>query len=268
MSDIKSNLKTLTKEIFDKMDKLQLHIDHLTKGLIDLLNEDDIVSLPSYQLLKSVYSEYLNDKPEQAKTKEEKIDQMYNPLYAPSTSRRKGKPKVTVGVQTPITVTKTVPVANQATVSIVQKESSDSPSFMPDFGESLLEAKVPTKKASVGTVKAKSTVKAKTLQATEDVIVRVPEESKVFKIEINGRVYLRYDKYLYDEQSHNRVGSITNDKFVVNGSNIDIETLSLQKYNETYYNDSENKLYMQVNPEINTYQAVGEITDNEIGLWE
>jgi hypothetical protein len=266
MSDLKSNLKTLTKEIFDKMDKLQLHIDHLTKGLSELLNEDDIVSLPSYQLLKSVYSEYLNDKPEQAKTKEEKIDQMYNPLYAPSTSRRKGKTKVTVGIQTP--KTKTAPIPKQATVSIEQKESSAPPSFMPDFGESLLEAKVPTKKASVGTVKVKSTVKSKTPQITEDVVVRVPEESKVFKIEINGTVYLRYDKYLYDEQSHYRVGSITNDKFSVNGSNVDIETLSLQKYNETYYSDSENKLYMQVNPEINTYQAVGEITDNEIGLWE
>ena len=117
---LKSNLKTLTKEIFDKMDKLQLHIDHLTKGLSELLNEDDIVSLPSYQLLKSVYSEYLNDKPEQAKTKEEKIDQMYNPLYAPSTSRRKGKTKVTVGIQTP--KTKTAPIPKQATVSIEQKE--------------------------------------------------------------------------------------------------------------------------------------------------
>ena len=53
------------------MDTTPEHRNQLYKKVSELLNEDDIVSLPSFQLLKSVYSEYLNDKPEQAKTKEE-----------------------------------------------------------------------------------------------------------------------------------------------------------------------------------------------------
>ena len=56
MNDLKNRLKTTTKEIFDQIDKLENHVEYLKKGLEDLLNEDDIVSLPSYKLLKSVYS--------------------------------------------------------------------------------------------------------------------------------------------------------------------------------------------------------------------
>ena len=255
MTDLKTNLKALSKEIFDKMDRLQLHIDHLKKGFSELLNEDDIVSLPSYQLLKSVYIEYLNDKPEKSKTKEEKIDEMYDPLYAPSTSRRKGKQK------TQIPVVKSKPVTQ--TSNLVEVKPSESvPSFMPDFGESLLEQKAPVKKQS--TLKVKTEPK----NTIEEIAVNVPKDQKIYQIEISGTVYLRYDKYLYDAQTHYRVGSIANNKFSVNGSEVDIEPLSLQKYDESYYSDSEGKLYLQVNPEMSAYQAVGEITDNDIGLWE
>ena len=256
MTDLKTNLKTLTKEIFDKIDKLELHIEHVKKGLSDLLDEDDIVSLPSYQLLKSVYGEYLNDKPEKAKTKEEKIDEIYDPLYAPSTTRRKGKApvvknkvQVTANVQKVKTETKPEP-----------KKVSDPPSFMPDFGESLLEAKAPVVKK-----KALSVVPAK--KSTED--IKVVATETVYKIEINGAVYLRYDKYLYDENTHYRVGSISKDNFIIGSEKVNIASSnSIKRYDGNYFIDEEEKLYLPVNKELNVYQAVGEITDNEVGLWE
>lgn len=255
MTDLKTNLKTLTKEIFDKMDKLELHIEHVKKGLSDLLNEDDIVSLPSYQLLKSVYGEYLNDKPEKAKTKGEKIDEMYDPLYAPSTTRRKGKaPVVKTKIQATLSVSKVQPEPN----SKPQKPST--PSFMPDFGESLLETKAPVvKKKAITVVPAKTSMEDIKVVATET----------VYKIEINGAVYLRYDKYLYDENTHHRVGSISNDNFTIGSEKVNITSSnSIKKYNDNYFIDEEQKLYLPVNSELNVYQAVGEITDNEVGLWE
>lgn len=253
MTDLKTNLKTLTKEIFDKIDKLELHIEHVKKGLSHLLDEDDVVSLPSYQLLKSVYGEYLNDKPEKAKTKEEKIDEMYDPLYAPSTTRRKGKAPV---VKTKVQATPNVQKVKTEPKSEPQKASA-TPSFMPDFGESLLEAKAPVKKKSISVTKP----------ATED--IKVVATETVYKIEINGIVYLRYDKYLYDENTHYRVGSIINDNFIIGNEKVSIgSSASIKRYNDNYFIDEEQKLYLPVNNELNVYQAVGEITDNEVGLWE
>lgn len=259
MTDLKNKLKILSKDIFDRIDELEHHVDFLKRGLAEILTEEDIKDLPSYDLIKNTYSEYLVAKPERSQSAAHKQDELYDPLYAPPKTRKRANKRQLAnefyGIAPPAPAVPTKPVS---------APSSDSlPSYMPDFSQSLLE----------GMDKSRSNRSQP--PSTQEARVKVKDGNPVYIVEVQGVKYLRYDKYLYDPETKNRVGSIENGVFALNGNTNHIpftstDTLPLTPVTDTeYYSASDGRLFIRIGDENDIYQAVGELTaDGDIGLWQ
>lgn len=258
-NNLKTKLNGITKELFEKLDLLEQQLTHVKKGLSDFLKEDDVVSLPSYNLLKSIYSEFLTSVPERPHTKHHKIDDLYDPMYAPPGTRKKTgarlkKPPGQISIN---------PLCNS------RPAKSPIEGLLPDFGSSLLEDMNKPKSMR----KQSDTITNAQCQGLPKVItVNVSKGHTVYQVEIHGKVYLRYGKYFYDLQSKYRVGSIENTCFALDTKSpiniVDTITLTHVPGNDEYY-ESDGKLFVQVGDNIPVFQGVGELTeDNEIGLWE
>jgi len=261
MTDLKNKLKILSKDIFDRIDELEHHVEFLKRGLIEILTEEDIKDLPSYDLIKNTYNEYLVAKPERSQSTAHKQDELYDPLYAPPKTRKRTNKRQLAnefyGIAPPAhaVLTKAAPIAN------APDPASDSlPSFMPDFSQSLLE----------GMDKSRSSRSQP--PSVQEVKVKVKDGNPVYIVEIQGVKYLRYDKYLYDPETKNRVGSIENGVFALNGTHIPFtstDMLPLTPVTDTeYYRSSDGRLFIRIGDENDIYQAVGELTaDGDIGLY-
>ena len=232
---LKNRMKDLTKEIFTQWEQ---QIAYVKKGLKDLLEEEDLKMLPSYDLLHSVYSLYLTDAPIAPTSAPVTA---FDPLYAPS---------------------KRTPRAASTT-------TTDSAL---DLNSSLLDAPAPTK--TVVKIKTAAKTQPQTLpqpqpKAQTEVVVVDAGEDTIYKVEIQGKVYLRYAANLYDIDTKMQVGSITNDGFVIGGVTTPIVgTPRLERINDQYWKNDERTLYVKVHSDADIYQAVGEAGDgDDIGLW-
>jgi hypothetical protein len=270
MTDLKNKLKILSKDIFDRIDELEHHVDFLKRGLIEILTEEDIKDLPSYDLIKNTYNEYLVDKPERARSAAHKQDELYDPLYAPPKTRKRANKRQLAnefyGIAPPAKVGPAKTTA-PAPAQVQVPTSDDVPSYMPDFSQSLLEG-MDKSRSNRSRTPAEST-------PTQEVKVKVKDGNPVYIVEVQGVKYLRYDKYLYDTETKNRVGSIENGVFALNGNTNHVpfastDMLSLTPVTDTeYYRSSDGLLFIRVGDENDIYQAVGELTaDGDIGLWQ
>jgi hypothetical protein len=264
---LKNKFKTLSTEIFNKIDQLEEHVAFLKKGLTGLLEENDIKDLPSYSLLKKVYSEYLTETPTLT-VKEHRTDEQYDPLFAPPGVRRRATGKkhaskgpaldddlaVELGLEP-----EAGPISAQKTSSSAQKAVSSVPSFMPDLSTSLLE--------DVGT-KAKPQSKQVTtvsIKPKQNVEVKVKDTETVYIVEVLGKQYLQYNNYLYSPDSYLRVGEITSDGFKIGNASTKFESIELTPNGEYYMND--NIAHIRV-ADLNVFHGVGEMTESgEVGLW-
>ena len=127
---------------------LEEQVTYLKKGFSELLEEDDVKDLPSYNLLKSVYSEYLDSKPERSKTTAQKEDEIFNPLYAPPGVRRRNNAQAKK--QLANTSFGIAPPQARAQTPASKTAPTSTPSYMPDFGSSLLEGMDKPRKSDHG----------------------------------------------------------------------------------------------------------------------
>jgi len=267
MGDLKNKLKILSKDIFDQIDELEHHVDFLKKGLAEILTEEDIKDLPSYDLIKATYNEYLVSKPERIKTAH-KQDALYDPLYAPPKTRKRANKRQLSDQFYGIAPPTAPPTAQAKLAAPVAAEaeacSNDSPSYTPDFSQNLLENMDKSRRAPVVPK-----------PPTKEVKVKVKDGDHVYIVEVQGKQYLRYDKYLYDTETKNRVGSIEDGAFSLIGHKNPImftstDALSLTPITDTeYYRSSDGRLFIRISDESDIYQAIGELTaDGDIGLWQ
>lgn len=280
MSDtLKNKLKALNKDLFERLDTLEGQVAHLKDGLQNLLNEEDVRDIPSYNLLYSVYSDYLTTEFKSSKKPNDRViaDQIYSPLYAPPKSRHKANTvarKKFAEASTQQVQQEQLPKTQQPS----KPKPSETYSYaVPDFSESLLDdmgSKAP-KASKAQTKKAPQAQKVAPSIATKahlgkQIIIRPKDNEMVYQVEIKGKIYLRHEKYLYDTETQLRVGVIDDTCFnITNLEPIPITSLTnIQEIEDTpYYQGDDNKVYVKVHDTI--AQAVGEINDNdEIGIWE
>lgn len=258
---LKNKLRSVTKDLFDRIEALEEQVTYVKRGLSEILEEEDVKDLPSYELLKQVYMEFLNSKTERSKTKEEKQDDIFDPLYAPPTTRRRNAARAkkhlaeaAMGIAVPTES----PSASAASASA----ASSAPTYMPDFNnvnflENINKPKQQHAASEPLTVK-----------------VKVKDDTVVYTVEIQGKQYFRYDKYLYNVDTKLRVGSIENGVFALNEQEAiqfeTLEPLALNPVADTnYYSTEDNRLFIRISEESDIYQGVGELTETgDIGLWE
>lgn len=253
---VKTKLKSITKDIVSRIEELESQYAHVREGLAELLNEDDVKDLPSYEMLHSIYSEYLTDKPIiNTKVKSSVVSQIdYDPLYAPKDKRRLNaiaKKKYEQSKQQ----------ISQTTVVSEKTQPDFSSSYSPDFGENLLDD-IPSKPQ-----KSKPTRSSKPSKPQKIVVATEP----VFKVTLMEEEYLRYKGDIYDKDTHLKVGYITDNKFNIGSKQIEITettTITELKTNEKHklFKGRDGKVYMNVTN--NVYQSIGEISDDgSVGLW-
>lgn len=257
---LKKKVNTLTKDIFQRIETLEDHVEYVKRGLRELFEEEDIKDIPSYDLLKATYNEYLVGKPEpRKKSTTQTNDNLYDPFFAPPSARKKAKAAVKRQL-----ASGTAPLKNTATAvssPVTGQTSRSAPSYMPDFGESLLEGMNEPKSQRTAPPKPK--------------VNKVKAEGKVYLVEIQGVQYLRPagDKYLYDPKTKERMGSVENAVFSIGDKTTKFESASpvqLTPVTDTeYYSTNDGKLFVRVAEEGDIFQAVGELTEEgDIGLWE
>jgi hypothetical protein len=281
---------TIMKKFGSMVKDLTIHIEtlkaentHIRTGLQNLLNEDDVQNVPAYELLKSVYSEYLTAPVPAVKIKTkdaDNLDDQYDPLYSPMGTRKRTnaasrkKYEATCASiaetvknagpkRTAASVSTDAPSALGMAVVKMHERNISAKSFsndVPDFGIDLL-----TEMAPAQNPKPKSKPKSKVI------IIDVTKPNTVYRIEIQGKEYYRHDKYLYDTVTQLRVGSVEEECFVIAGKSImiadDTSTrVQVQYIDGDMYKDNTGKIYTQVNDSV--YQAIGEFDGEEIGLWQ
>ena len=263
-------MRTLTNNIFERMTSLEEQVTHVKKGLRELLDEQDVQDLPSYDLLKSVYVEYLDSMPERSKSTEEKTEELYDPLYAPTQTRR----RVNARARKKLLQEPTDPAPASPSPKPKQSEPSgnstpsSTPSYMPDFSESLLEG--------MNTVRPQGQPRSKARPAQ---VIKVQDFETIYPVEIQGKQYLCHGKYLYNADTKIRTGSIEDGAFAIHGQNpipFTSTELQLKQLPDTAYytvgagdGADAGAIFVRIGPESNIYHGVGALTeDGDIGLWE
>jgi hypothetical protein len=286
MEAYKAAFKDLIEKITRHAESIEEHNMILKQALHDLLNEDDVKELPAYTLLKMTYSPYLTDvsvasaSTSKAKTSSSSTSTststlgsgsvFTDPLHAPPSARRIGggtkplanvKVKVEVNPRRPIVG---IPLEHQTQTHIHTHVEADTDTNhysdqMPNMDFCLL-----------GAAPAKSKVKVKVKEeevehvTKPDTIKLVPKEGEtVYKVEIQGKHYLRYNDNLYNIETKHREGAISDFKLGQASPAVELETIS--DYPGYYVSDGTDNVYILVNGEI--AQAVGTYTDGELALW-
>ncbi len=266
MDGYKSSFKELFDGVSKYVDGLTLQNQTLRQALSDLLNEDDIKELPSYALLSMTYKTYLEktnlteDSTINPKQVRAASNPSYDPLHAPPSARFGASKKTpAVNPRRPLVgVTSMAESLDAAAPEEKNQESTHYSSTMPDMDSCLLGAPVPAKpKVSV---KAKETKSLK----QEPLKVSPKDTETVYRVEIKGRTYLRYNSHFYDEETKMRVGDITEFKLGVESE--PVELTELADY-PGYYGDGtgEGTIYILLNGEV--AQAVGTLSSDELALW-
>ena len=295
MDSYKAAFKDLIEKITRHSDSIEEHNIILKQALHDLLNEDDVKELPAYTLLKMTYSPYLTDVPAQSQSKSKGPSSNLNssshshsnstnltstsvftdPLHAPPSARRMGggskvKVKVDVNPRRPIVG---VPLEHQTHVES-DTDTNHYSDQMPNMDFCLLGA--PPVKSKLQPVKDQVQVKDQvkvqvkdqdqedqdqTKAATIKLVPKVGET--VYKVEIQGKPYLRYNDNLYNIETKHREGTISDFKLGQASPVVELETIA--GYPDYYASDGTDNVYILVNGEI--AQAVGTYADGELALW-
>jgi hypothetical protein len=282
MTDLRSKIKVLNESLIEHLDTLDAQVEYLKDGLRLLLAEEDVRDIPSFDLLHSVYSEYLTTSPYNVKIKKnstaskhskEIAQQIYDPLYAPPAGRSRvnaaSRKKFTESQQQNPKPVRDAPIKE----TISEDMSETTSAFTPDFSESMLDDMGTTqKKKAPLTAKASKAPVAPVAAAV--LIVKPKVDECVYTVEIKNKTFLRLGKYLYHPETHLRVGVIENNCFNINAASsysafcvaID-EAVCMQAIEDTSYcQGDDNKVYLKIDD--NIAQAVGEINENnEVGLW-
>jgi hypothetical protein len=287
METYKSSFKALLDNLTKHVDGLEAENKNLRQALHDLLNEDDIKELPAYELLSMTYKPFLQGGPP-AKPTAAGVP-AYDPLHAPPSARFGSG----TGSKTPSKANPRRPLVGVTSMaeSLAQTDSALTltltethySSTMPDLDSCLLGAPPKTKVAvkvkdkvkdkAADTVKEVDTVKAvdKPREKKQEPLKISPKESEtIYRVEIQGQNYLRYNTYLYDETTKLRVGDISDFKLGSNATT-DVELTEIADY-PGYYTGSEptteegKSVYILLNGEI--AQAVGTLSpEDELELW-
>ncbi len=272
METYKAAFKDLVEKITRHADSIEEHNLVLKQALHDLLNEDDVKELPAYELLKKTYTPYLT---EVEVTQTKKVSSaprasggsssgtatsstvFTDPLHAPPSARRLGGSggglkKVEINPRRPIVG---VPLEHQPSAKEAEPETNHYSDQMPNMDFCLLggpPAGAPAKSTKPPASREKATIKL------------VPKEGEtVYKVEIQGKHYLRYNDNLYNIDTKQRAGAISDFKLGQDNPPVELETLT--DYPGYYVSDGNETVYILVNGEI--AQAVGTYTDGELALW-
>jgi hypothetical protein len=287
------------KYVVKRMEDLEKHNAQLIQTLNDILNEDDIKELPAYRLLYRTYSQFLNIQIQQAALKTEKAgpSQLYDPLHAPPNARGK-KPSFGQNAgytQSEISSTAKPESKFKDTVkdnfkgndkakieSAEPQHTQHYSSQMPNIDVCILSDNLPKPKIMLKKpTEAKSLAESKLAESklaetkSREVKIKTEKTDNIYKIEIEGVVYLKHDNYLYDVSTRKRVAIIENNafKFTCTKQEKSIgdhsEVINLHKVEgfSEYYSTEINSgaVYILINDTI--AQSVGEFNEGEIQLW-
>jgi hypothetical protein len=227
---------------------LETRLNFMIDGFRRLFEEEDIQSIPSFQLLRMSYGEYL-EKPDAPIVQPPRTEQtVYDPLFMPPSMRRSMK-------------TRAVATAKQAATAPAPSPSTStiSSDVSPDFSQNLLDEPRPA-------APKKISIKPKAAQASAppSVVAKGP----VYRLELQGVLYLQYGSYLYDSVTRLQVGFIKDDVIMVNGKQLAIacgETVTLKDIGDGMLLAADDKAYRPLTGLL--AQSVGIYKDGELNAW-
>ena len=285
-------------------ENLETQVKTLNEALYNLLNEDDVKELPSYILIEKTYREYLKvkAKPENHKKSATSHDASdastatttthanprsadYDPLHAPPGAR---------GYKKSFKKDQDLNMESSTSLS-VESHAVEKPetvnhysSQMPDINVCMLSEEAPKKQKVELKIKPKSSSvvlserektsasieKAPEIKPVKRVQEIKPEKSeRVYKVEINGIVYLRHKDVIFDSVTKAKLGHLTKRSFIIDKKAIEIGVHSAPVSLYTipdfpqYYSTGQGcgVIYITIND--NIAQAVGEYNEGELELW-
>ena len=229
---------------------LEARLNFMMDGFRRLFEEEDIRDLPSYQLLRLSYADYL-EKPGSIKQTAEvkRGGALYDPLFMPPSMRR-GARKSPAPLAPP-------PPAPLAPVPAPAEPDDKGATDFPDFTQNLLDdVKKPAKKVAIK-------AKPKT-----EVHPQVVADGHVFQIELRGTIYYLHGFMLYDKGTRQRVGHITQDGYTVHGQFLPCtwgEVIALKELADGALLGPDDKVYARISEGL--AQSIGIYKDGEINAW-
>lgn len=270
MSNLLKQLKTIITPLTKHIESIEEHNKILCTALQDLLNEEDVKLIPSYELLVNTYSTCL-EYSSVSMTSNEKSDQFqgYDPIHAPPKLRKKGKAKVFNKPQVKNAINanninNVNNVNNVSNVKIAKKQTpykSNYSSNMPDFDQCMIENTSIPKLEKIKTVKTVKTIDINLSGAC------------VYIIDIKEFFYYLHNGFLYDIDTHLRIGSIQSDGFHIKDDIIPFTTAPVtlhddpisNDYPEHFTNVDDQIIYTKDNN--NVLRAVGTCIDGANQIW-
>ena len=211
------------------------------------------MSIPSFQLLRMSYGEYL-EKPDEPVSQPPRTEQtVYDPMFMPPSLRR------SMRIRTAATAKQTAAVPAPFTAPSTAPSSAPSSDVAPDFSQNLLDEPRPA-------APKKISIKPKAAQASAppSVVAKGP----VYRLELQGVLYLLYGSYLYDSATRRQVGLIKDDVITVNGKQLAIacgETTTLTDIGDGLLLAADDKAYRPLTGFL--AQSVGIYKDGELNAW-
>ncbi len=251
------NFKAKFKALFDSLGKyaedLETSNRALREGLHSMLHEDDIKELPAYELLKMTYMPLLQQQTEsvpESKTASPVTKELFDPLHAPPSAR--------YGSKKP----------SQRPLAIRDEPAAAEPEHhystqMPDLDSCLLGTPAKAKISVKPKTAPAETSPAQVKLAPEALKIQPKPDEKVYRVEIQGKNYLRYNDGLYDAETRLRAGKLADFKLGA-ATDAPVELEPLTDF-PGYYSGGENMVYVLVNGEV--AQAVGTFEDGDLALW-
>jgi hypothetical protein len=241
-----------------------------------LLNEDDIKELPAYTLLKMTYSPYLTLAVDSSSTSfstsfltstsVSSSKDLYDPLHAPPSARYgSGGKKANDNIRRPIVL------PTEAVTASHDEETGHYSSQMPDMNSCLLGGPSSTKPKPLLKPKTPAAAPVSAVAVAEPIKIQAKQDETIYRVEIQGKNYLRYNDCLYDEVTKIRAGKLADFKL---GSSAPPLTLEQVPDFPNYYQCGESEaesggegrtIYIIINGEI--AQAVGTYENGDIALW-
>lgn len=253
----------------------------LIQTIKDILNEDDIKELPAYTLLYRTYSQILTGELKQQETSEKSPSEIYDPLHAPPNARGK---KQSLAQRMGYETDSKTPILKSEPEFKIQTQTQNQTQIEPQvkhYSSQTLNVDVclltnTAQKPKVQMLKKTPQVediKAKAKAKPREIKIQSKPDEHIYKIEIEGIIYLKHENYLYDIATRKRVANIENNYFkFINKEKIIGEHSSIIKLNKVdgfseYYSTEVNNgtVYILLNGSI--AQSVGEFNEGEIELW-
>jgi hypothetical protein len=233
MDAFKAEFKALFDKLSKYSDELEAENKTLREAINALLNEDDVKELPAYKLLQMTYGHLVSTSKVKIKAQSEvkaqpevkAKAQLYDPLHAPPSARYGSKK---LSLPSPPQTDFKRPLA-------VKQEESHYSSQMPDLNSCLLTVPKPK--------------------------ITPKKDETVYRVEIQGKNYLRFNDSLYDAITRVLAGKLADFKL---GSLTEPVALEPMADFPGYYSFNDT-VYILVNDEI--AQAVGTISDGDLAIW-